>query len=988
MTTAGLQALLDAHDAAGCIALFASADEAERRKLAKTAGDQLKKVSAGIPGHLLSRLDIVPDAALQMAFPQVASHRGGIRAAQVAVLATAPVGALKKLGPRGLPPIDDAVAVISARRPPWLGEWVEAVLSWGSPTDPMFNLGARWRLVRRLVRAGLCPPPPTDRYINGMIEGMSMRRYAGTTLRAALVDDPGLLESEIWAIFETEPLPGRLAILPVDPGGPPEDRWELVLAKFAAEGRISRTRLLDASLSGLERDFHEARARWYALMHETLEPTADERAERSARYAGLAASHNPSTVSFALKALAILDRAGRAELAPVVDAIVPALLARAKGTVQAALALIDSAAQRDPAIRRRAAMVAVDALAHESPVVHQAVIDLILRHGDRTDRALAEQLASRLETVAASQRARLTAWLGTDAAPSESEPAASAIDGLRARAAALDPGVAAKAGVAAALAAWEGNGGEIPAIDFPEIAVGRLAPRRAIAPIAELDERIALFSARRENPANADDLERVLDGVSRLCDRLPIDFAARTGPLRARSERRGEMTSVLEEPLCGLALGWISGRQPDLHAASQYDTFLGLFARRILAIARRATARAAAPLLSAPTHLGGWIDPRVLVERAYAWESLPFRGDRLDGALALLRLAPDAGPRAEALRAAARLEGPYGAALRHALGGDGETVGPDARLWVAAARARAPRDDDPLVEARHPGLGPDAGRAARCSLRVGAYRSSDRWRPAKLSLIVCDPPLPTENPHDLPTVLLHEFRRPVWETIRWMGTVWPSGLESYFAAGCETLLGLECAPSLCRFFRPFLEPLLDPDLPLGPMGRLLLAGTLSSNQAELQGLAVDALIAAVDDGRLDGRLLGDALHRLLTDSLVKPARVAKALGDAARVSPLHARTVARAVQGALAGLAERPRDLHVLLELLKELLIETAERLSVPATEAFLRGLTVSGKTAKLSNDVLGLAGGSPEASRSAAIARALAGRLERAQRWSQVLTS
>ena len=65
----------------------------------------------------------------------------------------------------------------------------------------------------------------------------------------------------------------------------------------------------------------------------------------------------------------------------------------------------------------------------------------------------------------------------------------------------------------------------------------------------------------------------------------------------------------------------------------------------------------------------------------------------------LFRLGPDPGPRAEALRAAAHVEGHYAAALRYALGGDGETVGPDARIWVAAARARAPRADDPLVEA-------------------------------------------------------------------------------------------------------------------------------------------------------------------------------------------------------------------------------------------------------------------------------------------------
>jgi hypothetical protein len=43
------------------------------------------------------------------------------------------------------------------------------------------------------------------------------------------------------------------------------------------------------------------------------------------------------------------------------------------------------------------------------------------------------------------------------------------------------------------------------------------------------------------------------------------------------------------------------------------------------------------------------IDPRVLVERAHAQMRLPSKLDRLDASLALLRVAPDPGPRADAL---------------------------------------------------------------------------------------------------------------------------------------------------------------------------------------------------------------------------------------------------------------------------------------------------------------------------------------------------
>jgi hypothetical protein len=78
--------------------------------------------------------------------------------------------------------------------------------------------------------------------------------------------------------------------------------------------------------------------------------------------------------------------------------------------------------------------------------------------------------------------------------------------------------------------------------------------------------------------------------------------------------------------------------------------------------------------------------------------------------MALLRLAP--GHRDEPLAAARHLRDESGSAIRYALGSESEPIGDSAPLWVAAARSRSPWSDDPAVEARHPGLGPDAGRAA------------------------------------------------------------------------------------------------------------------------------------------------------------------------------------------------------------------------------------------------------------------------------------
>ena len=106
------------------------------------------------------------------------------------------------------------------------------------------------------------------------------------------------------------------------------------------------------------------------------------------------------------------------------------------------------------------------------------------------------------------------------------------------------------------------------------------------------------------------------------------------------------------------------------------------------------------------------IDPAVLVDRAARYPEPPPH----DAVLALLRLAPDG--REQALEQARVVPGEFGDALRHALGSSTETVGRDMPLWIAAARARAPRADDEAVAKKHGRPWPDAARAAATTIEV------------------------------------------------------------------------------------------------------------------------------------------------------------------------------------------------------------------------------------------------------------------------------
>ena len=117
----------------------------------------------------------------------------------------------------------------------------------------------------------------------------------------------------------------------------------------------------------------------------------------------------------------------------------------------------------------------------------------------------------------------------------------------------------------------------------------------------------------------------------------------------------------------------------------------------------------ALPALALPTHAGGWIDGRVLVERWKQYEVWKISPNVEEVTLALGRLMPDF--RHEALEAAETLAGEWAPALRWALGGKYESIsdgGSEAeRVWLAAAVARFPRRHFTGVDALQAYLGGD-----------------------------------------------------------------------------------------------------------------------------------------------------------------------------------------------------------------------------------------------------------------------------------------
>ncbi len=1000
MTQGDLKAILEAGDVEACLSYFERATEKERKAVAAESLEWYAKQHATF---------MIADG------PNRWQENPLLAAANAAAHASCSLSQLKKRGLNfRISEVD--FRVFQARKPDWLTEYA----SWSVERVPQV-----WQAVRRLQREGLCDRLETDAYVMGMIQGIS--RF-GPKVCEALRNDPELLEREVWRLFEVEGS-GEFSLAARDKYCHADMTWETGLVALAADGTLPREQLLDASLEALERDFAQFRAGWFSRFHEALNPTLEERAERVERYLNLLASKIPPTVSFALSALAKLERANRLDGPMLVERISPALTARAKGTVDSALKLLRNAATRDPSVKATAATLAAQALSHESPEVQSASFDLIIRCGDQTDELLAASIRGQLELLAASMLPTVREWLGSarDGTPQLSDSASSfepEFETLVARASAVAPRFRELAGIDRVLNALREGRFDAPALNFDGTEFPRLDPGAKIDAIVDLDELIDVFSAVLENPDATDEVERLLDGVSRLCGDRPSNFDALTKPLRKRAvgllERRcgGDYygpfcgwEAALD--LCGLALSWIDGEAVDPEAGPRFETEIQtlkipmydyrrkigkwsgtarvlerlaemlFLSHRALAIARRAALGQSALLLSAPTHRGGWIDPIVLVERIEARRRTASTPDIHDQVLSILRLAPDR--REDARRRMVNGKDEYLRAVQYALGGEIDAIGANSALWVAAARARAPFDDDVRVLASYPNLGPDAGAAVKFAYRVKLEPAGQGkfWAHFRLDR---EPAVPPDIPSEFPTVRFHSHRsEPASATMRWGATIWPIAREAWFARGVEAIsLNLDWVEADWNT-RTYLEPLTDPDLPLKPMALVLLTLGLAAKQADEHGLATDALIAAIDDGRIDGPLLGGSMRSLLPTGLIKPARWAKTLGDAARVSLLHARVIAHAIQHAIGEELVNPsRELLALLELLKELLIEIGEPVSVTPMRALLTNWKASGKTSKVVKDLLELTRNVDPKLRQDDALRPLVQRIERAERWSR----
>ncbi|MBA9004692.1 DUF7824 domain-containing protein [Thermomonospora cellulosilytica] len=792
-------------------------------------------------------------------------------------------------GPQAETAARTVAKVLKVRSPEWRADFTRRVAERmdGRRRDEPDTL--LWHLVDRLARDAGDGPPPGEAYLLGwLMWGPPPGATDGDPFLEALV--PRLFEADLvgerlrWELTANPPQRTRLADL----------------VRLAGEGRLGREALLDGCLGRMLRGGRDGDLRWFAALHDRLEPTVSEAEARLRDHLRLLPTAPVSVAEMAFRQVQRVDEASALDGASFAEAAEALLFRPEKRLVRAALTWLNKTARTRG--RVDATLQAVTAaFAVEDLVLRERAVKIAVRHAPKAG----EQARDAVRAAAADLPADLRVLVAECCGPVDAAPAGP------------------------------------PPVPAPPPFVPQPRPVPITSP-AELAEEVnAVLAGYAEHPLPV--LERLLAGIT---EQARHD---------ADATRRALKTVVPEwarDYSNAAHGGWVNTFSAVLHAVSAVlfpehrSTAPGdaareafLHGRKIFAeyhsdplpsrfISWRVHAAVHAigrtpTLLATPTEANGQIDPDVLVHRMALLERAGFEPDESDLEQALLRIPREIDPGAVArVRALAS---------------------PAAK--TLAERLAAGALPDPVVTCSARTL-PRPGRFS-----APPYGHRDVPTARVLPSIVM--------PEDASPVTARLCRLPVYDEwtcipvghIRGDITSWPFLFPSHREVAAAHLLPFLPDWTESRHGQgAALLSLAEADGPAGPATAHALAYGLAARHKQERSAAVDALLVLSARAHLPAAELGAAVPALLAMGEIKLNRVVDALADAATAGA-HA-DVWTIVRTALPDLLPAPgrRPATGLADLIA-LGARTAETTRARASIPALAALASRGGTSRLARE-------------------------------------
>lgn len=898
----------------------------------------------------------------------------------------------------GVPPF---LTVIRQFRPAWLGEWLVRRTRDNRWSVPQYTL------LRDLLTSELIPYDPwlTAQSVAHLPTHYNWRRNEvpggdipnfDQVILADLRADEMLLRRDLPLLLDFDTMADTSS------AWSGKERtvisWQTLLAALLASGDLDRSEWLTHCLLALRRDYRRPLLTWIKNLYAGLQPSPPELLARQGELLELLSHPLPLVVNFALDQLKEIWTQPGFELAALLPPA-EALLSRQdlKTGLRTLLTGLDRLLKADPAQAAPLVRLYASALAHADAGVQERAAKSLagllgakkpLLNADDTTEATAT-IATYAALLGPSARTVLAPWL----ALMPTEPDALVTTERYEPATDFQPELSAETAVT-------------PVADWHELLFLTGQVLKHDDPLVLERWLDGLLRLQAELPADyAEQLQPYLPQI--------ITWGREPGqPLTV--EQAQEVVSKGQQVLGqigltqALVLSWmLNFAEPlvPLVTAGQYADFDPLvvvdqqrksFAETLL------RTRLALPLLSTPTHAPHWLAPNALVQRLLAYEAAGQQPEPTDLAIALARLAW--ANATEAAAATGQLSQLQHTGLRELLGwllaststplptsvstsetppltqsaeappGSLSLAAALPWLWAVAARTRQPAGEFSALAALLP---PDCAnvvhpcamsweivnqsRTHKVTWKPGVTEETERWQELQARPLrpVAAPPTPVA----LYSLYPAEPSNPkyCWNDLAALGANYPhlaSLLPQYLAPlhwRPFTLSALR--DSAETGFRQLLNQVLRGLLAPGPTFdepvTLLLAVGLTYQQPTVRALALEALLAAIDYGRLVPAALAAALGKLLTAGFVPLPRLTAGLVQARAISPRTDDALRQLLDALLPALPAAPlRQTGALLTLYADLPGRAAHPVPAPV-QARLREWSASASLKKLAAPLL-----------------------------------
>jgi len=877
--------------------------------------------------------------------------------------------------------------IIVDRNPEWLDDWIEHDLAQEFPHIPFYRIWS-W------MKVGLCKQPVHDgfyvRFAQYMMATGFYDQGPGLPISKALNAEPEL-KDYVWSLFRVESDAFNTNSWFKKGAADDHETWTEALLKMSDAGDLDRQRLLDESLKGLWQDVKQNQLSGFHKFHKALKPTPEERSARQAGYLSLLSHSVGHVVKFGLDNAGVLEKTKELDAKVFLAEVPNVFFQDGKGNAVTAVKLMGRLLKNQPKTSGAVLATLPEALRHPHADVQKLALELLEKNEDKIDGSVREKISDAADFVSASIRKQLAPFLEKEIASAAPSPEI------------IETVDTSKFSTAKKTALRVGELNKDGPFDYwpisPNILDHEVVPGlEKLKPITDEDELISAISHAVEVVDSPDEIERIIDGISRLAGKRSEDFKEKVAALIHRIEKRDQTGTEkglrtygnANTAIMSLISAWIGSKHFSKKQISKFEQHVTVFiptAAYIHEIVERVRSNIDRPLLPMPTHSGGWIDPIVWVERLKNFERDGVAPSEIEMSLSMLRLAPD--NRGKALKKASGLKPLLGRVARFALGGEEAPKDHDKKeygLWISAARCRNPYGNlsNLLAPLELNDDWPDSLTSASVEWNAFTKESKSDYSDEifKYSRLALKFSTPTRSEKEKAGYLRGLKRSPTtkWERIpsaapfcrtpqkyywsselnapwitKWVFYQWPQNPNAANIIAVECLMGrIDEDSSGWEPNYGFLEGLFQKNRPWFESGHLHLCIALAGKDADVRGLAIDAMIEGIEKGLLDIDICAGVLVKLSEGGWLKLNRLGDNLMTVSETSNLHAWVVSDLIQKWIQKTDLKQRFIFRMFEVLLEAL-SILELSPAAETKTALQTIKGSSKAAKTAKALIGM---------------------------------